>query len=480
MAQGLDLWVAGSFVAFLLVFVGIGAWSATRATNSETDYLLAGRSVSPWLAALSAVASNNSGFMFIGLIGATYTAGISAMWLMVGWVLGDWLTWYFVHERLRRSTERFNAHTIPTFLAQGRDGALSRPVALVAGLIVVIFLGTYSAAQLSAGSKALQALFGWPHATGAIIGAVIIVVYCYAGGIRASIWTDAAQSMVMIGSMILLLVTAVVHTGGWSNLWARLDAIDPKLTTFMPQDLKLGFGLYLVGWFVAGVGAIGQPHIMVRAMTIRSPADMPTARRIYNLWNALFAAICILVGVACRALLDGGHAASSFDEELALPLLSLQLLPAIFVGLVLAGLFSATMSTADSQVLSCAASLTQDVLPRSKHAYAIGKMGTIVVTVAALLIALYGTDNVFQLVTLSWSALASGLGPLLLLRVLGRPVHPATAIGMMLTGIAAVIGWRYGLQLSSAVYDVLPGMVSGTLAYFVLQPLFGSRSHFAS
>lgn len=436
--------------------------------------MLASRSVNPWFTALSAVASNNSGFMFIGLIGTTYAAGLSSMWIMVGWVAGDYLTWLFFAKKLRETSDSVAVNTIPGYMA-GRGvnelaGRKAEPIAIVAGLIVFIFLGVYAAAQLGAGSKALHALFGWPFWVGAVIGAVIIVVYCFSGGIRASIWTDTAQSVVMIGAMFVLVGAAVVEGGGMGALWDKLHAIDPNLTKVIPTDQKYGFTLYAFGWLAAGIGVVGQPHIMIRAMAIRSSEEVAKARRIYIAWYIFFAAACIAVGLACRVLLPE---VANFDQELALPRLSQQLLPEVLVGLVLAGLFAATMSTADSQVLSCSASLTQDIVPKWQHSYMMTKIGTLVVAAMALLIALFG-KSIFDTVTFAWSALASGLGPVMLVRILKKPLTQRLGVATMLAGIGTVLVWRFVLELQGEIYDVLPGMLAGTIVYIVGRQFIGT------
>ncbi len=455
-----------SFGIFLLSFVLVGLYSATRRRSTTEDYLLASRDVSPWLTALSAAATNNSGYMFIGLIGWTYSVGISAMWLMVGWISGDYLAWWFVHRRLRDRSQREGRQTIPTFLGEGLPGG-GAWVVRSSALITLVFLGIYAAAQLKAGSKALQVLFGWDIAAGIVIGAVIVLLYCLFGGIRASIWTDALQSIVMIGSMSVLVLIAAARTGGFGGLWAALAAIDPALVDPIPRDLRFGFAAYLLGWIAAGIGVVGQPHIMVRAMAIDSAASIRRARTIYVLWYAAFSAICVTCGLAARVLLRPG---AGFDPELALPLLSTDLLPPVLIGLILAGLFAATMSTADSQILSCSAALTQDLVPRWRGSYWIAKAGTLVVTLAVATIALSGSANVFALVVLAWSALASALGPLLIVRSFGLPVDGRAALGMMIGGLACMLVWRFGLGWSYSLYEVLPGMAGGLVFYGLLKP----------
>jgi len=458
--------IIASFLFFLALFVAIGAYSATRAEKTTDDYLLASRSIGPWLTALSAVSTNNSGFMFIGLIGMTYLEGISAAWIMVGWVGGDWLAWLVVHKRLRERSAAAAVDTIPSFLALDHNGRRSALLALIAGLLTVVFLGTYAAAQLSAGSKALHVMFDWPHETGAILGAAVIVLYCFTGGIRASIWTDAVQSIVMMLSMFMLGLVALAQLGGFDPLWSQLRAIDPRLVQVIPEK-QFGFIAFLFGWFGAGLGVVGQPHVMIRAMAIRDAEEIKRARTIYFGWYWLFSAGCILVGLACRALLDI-PSIENFDQELALPQLSLQLLPGVLVGVILGGLFSATMSTADSQVLSCSASIAQDIFPSKKRDhYLVSRAATVGVTFLAVIIALYGSRNVFALVTLAWSLLASSLGPLMVVRVLNRPVSPAWGAAMMIGGAAAALFWRYGLEFGEAVFDVMPGMLGGFLIFGV-------------
>lgn len=458
-----------SFVVCLAFFLGVGLLSARHKQETAEDYLVASRSVNPWVVALSAVATNNSGFMFIGLIGETYSAGLSAMWVMVGWVVGDYLIWMArVPDRLRAASEATGTVTIPSFLGHGvRAG---RAVTILAGLITLVFLGIYAAAQLNAGSKALHVLFDWDYSVGSVMGALIVVVYCFAGGIRASIWTDVAQSIVMFFAMILLCAVAVNHCGGFEAMWATLGQT-PALVDWRPESLPWGFTLFMLGWLVAGIGVVGQPHIMVRAMAVDSVESMPTARRVYVVWNALFAAAAIVVGLAARAWVEGGHAANleaaallTQDAELALPLLANDLLPSWLVGFVLAGLFAATISTADSQILSCSAALTQDIFPKASKSYALVKAGTLAVAAAVLAVALVG-GSVFDLIVLAWSSLAAGLGPLLILRAFGRPVDGRLGLAMMLGALTTVLVWRFGLQLTGAVYDALPATIVGFLIY---------------
>jgi sodium/proline symporter len=339
-------------------------------------------------------------------------------------------------------------------------------VIAVAGLIVLVFLAIYAGAQLNAGGKALHFVFDWDLRSGAIIGAVIVAAYCFAGGIRASIWTDAAQSVVMLGAMLLLVTVALVKTGGAGGMWSALESIDPNLIIIAPSDYAFGFAGYLLGWMGAGAGVIGQPHVMIRAMALDSADNMARARRIYMAWYSMFAAACVLVGLAARVLVPD-LVASGVDTELALPVLAGELLPTTLIGLMLAGIFAATISTADSQILACSAAVTHDLVPRLGRSYAAIKAATLGVTAFALLMTLYGPESVFSLVTLAWATLASGLGPLMVVRVFRLRINAPVALLMMLGGVGGALFWRFGLELHNDIYDVLPGMVTGFVIYAI-------------
>ena len=454
-----------TFIAFLLLFTVVGIYSATHKQNTTSDYLLASRNVNPWLTALSAQATGQSGLLFIGQVGFAYKAGISALCLTIGWAIGDYIAWLLVFKRLRETSELTAAETVSSLLGQEKKGF--RPITKLSALIIITFMGTYAAAQLVAGSKALNAVFGWNYNLGIIVGAVIVVIYCFSGGIRASIWTDAVQSVIMIGSLLLLLVVAVASCGGVVPIGRKLAEIDPGLVSLSPPNLQFGLLPFLIGWIAAGFGVVGQPHILVRGMAIDSADSIGKARDIKIICGLVASFSALAVGLTARVMLP--ELMSNGDPELALPYLSLELLPAILVGLMLAGLFAATISTADSQILSSSAALTQDLFPQLAKSYKWAKLGTLTVTMIILMMALAGDDNVFALVIFSWSVLASGLGPLLLVRVWQKQVTAPVAIGMMVTGIGAALTWKLALNLSGIMYEVLPGMMAGMLVYGIAQ-----------
>jgi sodium/proline symporter len=447
------------FVLFLLLFGLIGLWSARRARAGEADYLLAGRAVSPLLAAVSAAATKYSGYMFIGLIGYIYTFGLSAIWLAFGFFFGDLIAFSFVHARVRAAAEQTGALTFADLISRWHGGDY-RVLRLAIGILTLIFLATYAAAQFSAGGKVLQVLFGWPMIAGTLIAAGVIMIYCLVGGLRASIWTDAGQSILMMIAMWLLLITAVTAAGGVDGYLDRLDAVSPAYLDL--GQVRFGgpgaLALFAFGWLFNGIGVTGQPQVMVRFMALDRTRGTYKTGVYYFLWSGAFLAATFLVGLSIRIFipLTGG-----FDAELALPTLAQSLIPGVAVGVVVGGVFAASMSTADSQVLSCAAVLSDDMkLVRGKTAR---RLATVAVVLATVAIAAFASANVFTLVIFSWSGLACSIGPLVILHALGQRPSQTVALLMMATGLSVALLWRQsGLHLS--VYEGLPGMAA---AFFV-------------
>lgn len=454
--------VAASFLLFLLLIGSIGLWSARRSDGSAEDYLTAGKNVPPWLAGLSAVATNNSGFMFIGMIGLTYATGLSSIWLMLGWITGDLLASLIIMRRLREVSATSHIQSFGGLLA-GWNGTDFRWLQRIAGVLTVVFLGAYAAAQFKAGSKALHVLFGWDIDSGAILGAVMVTLYCFAGGIRASIWTDAAQSFVMLAAMLTMVIAGIQQLGGIGELHAALHQVSPDYMRWFPAVDGAGPLLFVCGWVFAGFGVAGQPHIVVRYISLDHPGSIARMRVYYYLWFTLFYGATILAGLLARLLLPGS---ASFDAELALPTLAQSMLPPMLVGLLLAGLFAATMSTADSLILSCTAAFTRDFHGSRAPGLLVTKLVTLLVVGISLTFALGDNHNVLNLVLIAWGLLASAFAPLLLVYALGGRPDQKLAVAMLLSGVVTFMLWRQG-GLSSLAYDAMPAMLAGLLSYWL-------------
>lgn len=459
------MWIG--FGISLLVFVAIGVAASVRATESVDDYLLAGRGVPPWLAGLSAVATNNSGFMFVGMLGFAYAAGVTVVWFQLAWVLGDVLVWTLAYRKVRERSARLSVASLPRLLGTRDNGDSDRGLIMGAGLLTLAFLGIYAAAQLNAGSIALYALLGWPQWAGISLGAAIVVVYCFSGGIRASIWTDAAQSGVMLIAMVALVGAAWARVGAPEAMLLALQEIDPLLVDPWPSDLRFGVAPYLLAFVFGGLGALGQPHILVRIMSVSSADKIRSMRNVYFAWYLPFSVLTVLAGLYSRVLLptlSADIAGLASVGELALPEMSRVLLPEMAIGVVLAGLFAATMSTADSQVLACSAAITQDVAPKYRESRKATKLATLGVCTLAWLVALAANESVFSLVLIAWAALGATLGPVLLVRLWGGRMNGALGLSMMATGLGTVVIWHVA-GLDQHVYKLLPGALAALFVW---------------
>lgn len=465
--------IIASFVLFLLVFITIGALSALQSDRSSADYLLAGRNVSPSLAGISAMATNNSGYMFIGAIGYTYASGLESLWVMFAWMAGDFMASFFIHKKMRIVSQQRKSLSFGSMVATwgGQD---FKKVRMLAGVITVLFLGAYAAAQFNASSKALYVVFGWDYGIGAIIGSVIVLIYCLAGGIRASIWTDAAQVVVMFMAMILMLVTGINEIGGVETFFTRLTTVSPTYLNLFPANVQgsvFTIALFILGYVAGGVGIVAQPHIMIRFMALDDPNHMKQARAFYYCSYFSFCVVTFFVGLSARLIFPD---VSAFDPELALPMMTTQLLPEILVGLVLAGVVAASMSTADSQILGCSAALTEDIINQPENSVWLRRFATAIVTAIALCIALLEVDSVFGLVLYAWSVLAAAFAPLIIIYALGEKLTELKALLVMVSCTAIALAWR-AMGWGAVVYEVAPAIFFGVLGYFfILKPLLGT------
>lgn len=461
--------ITTSFILCLLVFAFIGGASMRHSKKTTDDYLVAGNSISPWLAGLSAVATNNSGFMFIGMIGYTYAYGLESVWLMFGWIAGDLLMSFLTVRKIKEQTACHNFNSYGSLLADWFGGR-NRITRTLISLLVVVFLGIYAAAQLKAGSKATIELLHWNPNAGILIGAAIVLFYSAAGGIRASIWTDASQAIVMLLGMFLLMVCGIQHVGGPAVLADKLAAVDPHYLSLFPQKSPVGVALFITGWVFGGISIVGQPHIVVRFMTLKNVDSIPLMRKFYYSWFTFFYASTIMVGMLARIILDIPLA--DFDAELALPKVTIALFASIpvlgkvLIGLILSALFAATMSTADSLVLSCSASITHDITHRPIKALWVSKLSTALVVAFATLIAISGNKSIFSLVLDAWAMLGSAFVPLLVVNVMRFKTPQWVEVAMILTGLAGFIVCSR-LGVGSWIYCAAPGILLGFVPFML-------------
>lgn len=455
-----------SFLLFMGFFAGVGLASMRVKEDTTDDYLVAGRGMHPALAALSAVSTWNSGYMFIGFIGFIFVQGYSGIWIGLVSTLGQIVAWVWLYKFIQKEGNERGVRSLSSLVSR----TAGAPEAKLAGILSVVFLAIYAAAQLVAGGVALRAMLGWSEVVGILIGFVLVVAYCYAGGIRASIWTDAAQSCVMIVGSTILCYVAVSEAGGFSGLHNTLESVDAGMVNLFPADLTFGVTLWIGAFFLGGLGVAGQPQVVSRVMTLKDDKDRKEAAIWFFVWQTPFIALMFIIGLACRAIFLDLDASDAQD---GLPLLAMEVLNPFLAGVILASIFAATMSTADSQVLACTAAITDDVKPEWSQEHKTTKRVTMVVAVFVTLIALGGQqfpgfgDSVFALVVLAVYGLGGIFVPLLLIRMMGYEPDTQHTIWMMVAALSAVIVWSasgYGED----IFPSIPAMSSAFATHFIL------------
>ena len=453
-----------SFLLFMGFFAAVGLSSIRVKENTTDDYLVAGRGMHPGLAALSAVSTWNSGYMFIGFIGFTYTIGYSVIWIGLASTIGQIVAWIWLYKFIQEQANERGVRSLSSLVSRV-SGA---PEAKLAAALSVLFLSVYAAAQLTSGGKALFAMMGWSELIGILIGFVLVVAYCYAGGIRASIWTDAAQSCVMIVGSVLLCWVAMGEVGGFNGLHDGLNSQNENLTNMFPPDLKLGVTLWVFAFFLGGLGVAGQPQVVSRVMTLGTDRDRKQAMIWFFVWQTPFILLMLIIGLASRVTFTS----SDFDPELGLPMMAMETLGPFWVGLILASIFAATMSTADSQVLACTAAITDDIIPKWSQNHAMTKVVTLLVALLATTISIAGQyipggDSVFALVVLAVYGLGGIFIPMLTIRWMGYEPDTFHSIVMMVSALVAVIVWRL-VGLNNDIFESVPGMGAAFTAHFIM------------
>ena len=466
-AYSMDILLVASFSLFMCAFAGIGLASMWVKEDTTDDYLVAGRGMHPALAALSAVSTWNSGYMFIGFIGFTFTMGYSIIWIGFGSLIGQIVAWIWLYKFIQQSANERGVRSLSSLVSD----VTGSPEAKLAAVFSVLFLSVYAAAQLTSGGKALYVMLGWSEVVGILIGFVLVVAYCYAGGIRASIWTDAAQSSVMLIGSSLLCYVAMQEVGGFSGLHDGLATQDANLTSIVPADLNFGVSLWVFAFFLGGLSVAGQPQVVTRVMTLGTDEDRKTAMIWFFAWQTPFLLLMVIIGLASRVVFSG----ADFDPELGLPMLAMETLGPFWVGLILASIFAATMSTADSQVLACTAAFTDDIMPQISQDHKKTKIVTLIIAAFATMISIFGLyipggDSVFALVVLAVYGLGSIFVPILIIRWAGYNPDTNHTMAMMTAALITVILWSIS-GFGDDIFPSVPGMGAAFITHFLMNQI---------
>ncbi|MGG4455456.1 sodium/proline symporter PutP [Brevibacillus porteri] len=467
-----------SIIVYMAGMLLIGYYAYKR-TSNLTDYMLGGRSLGPTVTALSAGASDMSGWLMMGLPGAMFAQGLSASWIAIGLTLGAYANWLYVAPRLRSYTEvANNSITIPAFL-ENRFGDASRMLRLVSALVIMIFFTFYVSSGLVSGGVLFENTFHLSYHTGLWIVGLVTIAYTLFGGFLAVSWTDAVQGLIMVIALILVPLVTVLTAGGLGETFTEIHAVDPSLLDIFKGTSLLG----IISLFAWGLGYFGQPHIIVRFMAITSTSEIKKARSIGMGWMIFSVAGAMLTGLVGIALYSKQGWTLSDPETIFIQLGTILFHPLI-TGFLLAAILAAIMSTISSQLLVTSSSLTEDIyktfFKRSatdKELVTIGRLSVLLVSVVAFLLALNKNDTILDLVGYAWAGFGASFGPVILLSLYWKRMNKWGALAGMVAGALTVIIWTRFDVLKDFLYEMVPGFAISLLAIVVVSHLTSKPSN---
>ncbi|WP_207061899.1 sodium/proline symporter PutP [Motiliproteus sp. SC1-56] len=456
-----------TFLIYLALMLGIGI-VAYRRTQDLSDYVLGGRNLGALPSALSAGASDMSGWLLLGLPGYALSAGYGAFWLAGGLLVGTWLNWLLVAQRLRvYSQHAEDALTLPAFFEK-RFEDKSHSLRVISAVFVLLFFLFYTSSGLVAGGKLFETVFGFDYTLAVTIGTLAVISYTLFGGYLAVSWTDVVQGLLMAAALVIVPLVAMGEVGGISATWAAIKASNPELlNAFTDTDgnaITVIGTLSLLGW---GLGYFGQPHILARFKGIKSKDHVPTARRIAVFWSGLTMLGACLVGFAAIGYLD----APLGDSEKVFMVLVDALFHPVIAGILLAAILAAVMSTADSQLLVSSSALAEDFYKAlfnrdadQKQLVLVGRIAVIVIALIAYFLAMDPDSKVLELVSYAWAGFGAAFGPALILSLYWKRMNKTGALAGIIVGGVTVVVWK---QMSGGLFDlyeIIPGFIFATLA----------------
>jgi sodium/proline symporter len=459
-----------TFVVYIAAMVLIGLIAYLR-TKNLSDYILGGRSLGSFVTALSAGASDMSGWLLMGLPGAIFVAGISESWIAIGLVIGAYLNWLFVAGRLRVQTEHNgNALTLPDYFTN-RFEDNSRILRIFSALVILVFFTIYCASGVVAGARLFESTFGMSYETALWAGAAATIAYTFIGGFLAVSWTDTVQATLMIFALILTPIVVMIATGGFDPAMVAIEAVDATNFDMLKGATFVGV-ISLMAW---GLGYFGQPHILARFMAADSVKSIPAARRISMTWMILTLAGAVAVGFFGIAYFSAhpevAGPVGENPERVFIELAKLLFNPWI-AGILLSAILAAVMSTLSCQLLVCSSALTEDFYKAFLRKGAsqtelvwVGRAMVLLVALVAIALAANPENRVLGLVSYAWAGFGAAFGPVVILSLLWKGMTRNGALAGMLVGAATVIVWKNWIGLG--LYEIIPGFILATLAIII-------------
>lgn len=458
-----------AFFVYLVFLLAIG-WFYYKRTVSIEGYILGGRGLGSWVTALSAQASDMSGWLLMGLPGAVYLGGLNEAWIAIGLFLGTVLNWIFVSARLRVYTKQTETLTLSSFF----ESRFHDPTGLLrigSSIIILLFFTIYSSSGLVAAGKLFESIFHINYDVAVISGAIVIVAYTFLGGFSAVCWTDFFQGALMFFAIIVVPAMGVADNGGVSVIEATMHAKNIATGLFHTGTGELLSITAIISTMAWGLGYFGQPHILTRFMGIRSVKELPKATTIAIVWVFISLSAAVVVGMVAIPMFDG---LTGGDQEKVFIYMISKLFNPWVGGILLAAILSAIMSTIDSQLLVSSSALTEDLYKKlfrrdasQKELVLVGRLCVLIISVIALYMALNPNNTILGLVAYAWGGFGAAFGPVVLFALFSKKTTWQSALAGMLVGTLVLIVWKQ-TGLGSMMYEIVPGFVANLVTILLV------------
>ena len=476
-----NVFIILAIVVYLVGMILIG-YRHSKGTSTSSDFYLGGRKLGPIVAAMSTEASDMSAYLLMGVPGLALFCGVAeAGWTAIGLAAGTYLNWLIVARRLRTYSERVDAITVPDFLSRRfRDN--TKLIEIVGALVIIIFFVPYTASGFVACGKLFNTMFGWSYVPTMIISAVVIVAYCTMGGFMAASITSLIQSLVMTFALIVVLIFGINSAGGWDAVMANAKTVPGYLDFFASTNIEATSagsygGITILSTLAWGLGYFGMPHVLIHFMAAKNDKMIPVSRRIATIWVVVSLGVAVIIGIVGYGMVNAGviqgFGSSSEAESILVRAASVMaqknVFFAIIAGIILAGILSATMSTADVQLLAAASGITQNLLQDvcglkldDKKNLLIARLGVICIAIIAVFFALNPNSSIFRVVSFAWAGFGATFGPVMLFALFWKRCNKYGAIAGMLSGAVMIFVWKFGVRpLGGAwdIYELLPAFI---------------------
>ncbi len=483
-----NILILATIAVYLIGMVAIGV-ACSKKNKSTDDFYLGGRKLGPLVTAMSAEASDMSSYLLMGLPGLALLSGLADVgWTVIGLAVGTYLNWLIVAKRIRRYSQHIGAVTVPDFFSR-RYHDDKNLLSLIAALVIIVFFIPYTASGFNACGTLFSSLFGVDYFTAMIVSAVVIVLYTALGGFLAASTTDLIQSIIMTIALIIVVFFGIHMAGGWDAVVSNAQSLPGYLSFTQTYDAASGAAsaykpLTIISTLAWGLGYFGMPHILLRFMAIEDVKKLKTSRRIASIWVVISMAIAVLIGVVGNGMIHAGALDSipAADSQriiikISTLLSSYGVLPAIVAGLILSGILAATMSTADSQLLAAASSVTQDLLQVTFKLKLSNKAAMVIARLTVILIAVIGVigareeGSVFTIVSFAWAGFGAAFGPVVLLALFWKRSNKYGALAGMIAGGVMVFVWKYCIAPMGGIlniYELLPAFIIAIIVNVVV------------